>query len=139
MQTLVPSFLEHSLASFAREQDKLRNQWEGAFGATAVHAMEEQARRNFEVFQRSMRMFLPFGGEVPPVRRSEDRAQGGRSGDLEELRSQVAAMQARIDQLVTERDAAAGGEGAAAPARTDRRAAEPMPGRRSPGRKAKSR
>lgn len=107
VQTLVPPFLEHSISNFTREQEKMRSQLEGAFGSQAVHLMEEQARRNMELFERSMRMFMPFGGEIPPAKKPDEREHaGGRTQDLEELRHQVAAMQARIDQLVSERDAA---------------------------------
>lgn len=123
MQTLVPPFLEHSIANFAREQEKMRAQLEGTFGAQAVQAMEEQARRNMELFERSMRMFMPFGGELPSARRPGEKEgaaapSSARAQAVDELRQQVAAMQARIDELEVERDeavreareSAAGGE-----------------------------
>ncbi len=110
MQTLVPPFLEHSLGNFIREQERMRARLEGTFGPGAVQAMEEQARRNMELFERSMRMFMPFhGAETAGERKGEDappeaEAPRAPAGDLDELKSQVAAMQARIDELVRARE-----------------------------------
>ena len=48
---------------FAAKQDRLREQMSSAFGATAFDAIEDQVKRNAEVFDRAMKMFLPFGQE----------------------------------------------------------------------------
>ncbi|MCW2309888.1 polyhydroxyalkanoate synthesis repressor PhaR [Rhodobium gokarnense] len=61
MQTLVPSYLEFSMSSFAKEQEKLRQQMTASIGQTAFEALEDQVRRNTDMFEKAMRMFLPFG------------------------------------------------------------------------------
>src|SRR3954462_13672308 len=61
MQTLVPRYLEVSLESLTREQDKFRQQIAQAFGGTPFGALEEQVRRNMEMFERAFAMFAPFG------------------------------------------------------------------------------
>src|ERR1700751_2548381 len=60
MQMLVPRYLEVSLESLTREQEKFRQQMAQAFGGTPFGALEEQARRNMEMFERAFAMFAPF-------------------------------------------------------------------------------
>ena len=111
MQMIVPSFLEQSMIAFAKEQERFRQEMKSAIGkspldmmkmSTSISALEEQTRRNIEMFQKAMRMFTPFptghqeraaAGE-PPRGEAEDKA-----GDLAELKEQIAAMQRKIDSM----------------------------------------
>lgn len=95
MQTLVPTYLEHSLASFARDQQKLRKQLNEAWGKEAFDVVQDQVRRNMDMFQRSMRMFMPFTPEAEPTSQSADRL----AQDVAALRSELARMQEKIDRL----------------------------------------
>jgi polyhydroxyalkanoate synthesis repressor PhaR len=102
MQGIVPSYLEHSLASFAREQDKLRKHV-GDTGREALAAVEDQVRRNMEYFQRSLRMFMPFAPETgtPPASAPADAQQAPNplADDVAALRAELARMQSRLDAL----------------------------------------
>src|SRR5437899_4738940 len=60
MQMLVPRYLEASIESFTREQEKFRNQITQAFGVGGFGALEDQVRRNMEMFERAFAMFAPF-------------------------------------------------------------------------------
>src|ERR1700747_1682401 len=60
MQMLVPRFLEASIESLTREQEKLRNQRAQAFEAGPFAPMEELVRRNMEIVERAFAMFTPF-------------------------------------------------------------------------------
>lgn len=105
MQMIVPSFLEQSLASFAKEQDRFREQMTSAFGKapmdmmklTPIKALEEQTRRNMEMFQNAMRMFTAFpqGGAAD----AEKKSTSDKPDDLQELKEQIAAMQRKIDSM----------------------------------------
>ena len=104
MQNVVPSYLDFSMSSLTREQDKLREQMANAFGSTAFDAIEDQVKRNAEIFDRAMRMFLPFGpgkdaeGQARPV----DPAKGAgpaSADDLDALKKQLADMQKKIDAI----------------------------------------
>ena len=86
MQNLVPTYLDFSIDSLTRDSDKLRGQMANAFGPSAFTAIEETVRRNTEMFEQAMRMFLPFsggrgdlparaGGRIVP-----SRSEGGRQG-----------------------------------------------------------
>jgi polyhydroxyalkanoate synthesis repressor PhaR len=104
MQKFVPSYLEVSLESFTREQEKFRQQISQAFGATPFGPiMEEQVRRNMDMFKQAFSMFTPF---VP--RGDEAGAQGEKpatatpaaaGSDLEELRKQLDDMRKKVDKL----------------------------------------
>lgn len=113
MQSLVPPYLDHALSSFSREQEQLRRQVNDALG-TQASVVEEQVRRNMELFQRSMRMFMPFGRDdderppeppAAPDRSDTNGAQGSQHlrEDLEALRDELARMHARLDALAAPR------------------------------------
>ncbi|MDH6231172.1 polyhydroxyalkanoate synthesis repressor PhaR [Mesorhizobium soli] len=103
MQMIVPSFLEQSMASFAKEQERFREQMKVAFGKTPMdmmklnpmQALEEQTRRNMEMFQNAMRMFTAFPQGAQP----ESEKKPEKSDDLQELKEQIAAMQRKIDSM----------------------------------------
>jgi polyhydroxyalkanoate synthesis repressor PhaR len=99
MQAFVPGYLEFSLESLAREQEKFRHQMVEAWGADPFKAIEEQTKRNMAMFSDAMRMWNPFGATArPPADEPKREASHARS-DLEALRDQLAAMQKKIDSL----------------------------------------
>lgn len=113
MQMIVPSFLEQSMIAFSKEQERFREQMKSAIGkspmdvmkmATPMKALEEQTRRNIEMFQNAMRMFTPFpqgnNGAAASARAERAKKEAPeRSDDLQELKEQIAAMQRKIDSL----------------------------------------
>src|SRR5579871_2327915 len=70
MQMLVPRYLEVSIDSLTREQEKFRQQMTHAFGVGPFAPLEDQVRRNMEMFERTFAMFAPFA-------RREAQAQEG--------------------------------------------------------------
>jgi len=113
MQMIVPSFLEQSMIAFSKEQERFREQMKGAIGkspldvmkiATPIKALEEQTRRNMEMFQNAIRMFTPFPNGTtgtPPAAAPEPapKPAPGKAEDLQELKEQIAAMQRKIDSM----------------------------------------
>lgn len=105
MQTLVPSYLDFSMNSLARDQEKFREQMAKTFGATAMGAMENQVRNNMAMFERAFRMFTPFaeqGGDAGQAAARPAGAQKSQSesqADIDSLRQQLADVQSRLDQL----------------------------------------
>ena len=99
MQAVLPAYLETALAAFVRNQEDLRKQMTGgAFPGNAFGVMEEQARRNMELFSEAMRMWMPFpgtGGEPPKASPSE------RDRELDEMRQQLKRMQEALDSLAS--------------------------------------
>src|SRR6266581_477494 len=67
MQMLVPRFLEASIDSLTREQEKFREQMAQAFGVGSFGPLEDQVRRNMEMFQRAFAMFPGFAPRETPA------------------------------------------------------------------------
>ncbi|HWJ71597.1 MAG TPA: polyhydroxyalkanoate synthesis repressor PhaR [Kaistia sp.] len=105
MQNLVPTYLDFSIDSLTRDQDKLRSQMANAFGPSAFTAIEETVRRNTEMFEQAMRMFLPFSGgrgdlpASPASGRVEPKPEPRADGEFDTLKRQLDEMQKKIDQL----------------------------------------
>src|ERR1700722_19033191 len=60
MQMLGPRNVDGSIESLTREKEKFRNQMAQAFGVGAFTSLEDQVRRNMEMFERAFTMFAPF-------------------------------------------------------------------------------
>lgn len=110
MQGFLPPYLEMSMESFAKAQDKMRENMSRAFGAsTPMAAFEEQAQRNMQMFQQALSMWTPFtpgapgapGAPAPgkPASSSEEE----KDEQLTELRKQMEAMQRQLDAMSTSR------------------------------------
>ena len=124
IQNLIPTYLDFSLNWVVREQEKLRSQMgafgpsfgQGApFGPAALDAINEQVRRNTEMFEQAMRMFLPFGnkeGGATPSPTGLPSEKG--TGDIETLRRDVEEMQKRLDRLSGNKPGGSGNAGGAA-------------------------
>ncbi|CAD7047654.1 polyhydroxyalkanoate synthesis repressor PhaR [Pseudorhizobium endolithicum] len=102
MQMVVPTFLEHSMQAFAQQQVQMREQMSRAFGDTSLsknlqapmQLMEEQVRRNTEMFRQAMQMFSPFGTQPPASSSKKSDPK-----DIEELKEQLRTLQNRLDNL----------------------------------------
>jgi polyhydroxyalkanoate synthesis repressor PhaR len=110
MQMMVPRYLEVSIDSLTKEQTKFREQISSAFGMGGFGAIEEQVRRNMEMFERTFTMFAPFArqgapgaqggqaaGETDKDAKSAPGAAAG--GDMNELKRQIDEMQKRLDRI----------------------------------------
>jgi len=94
MQMLVPRYLEVSIESLTREQEKFRNQMAQAFGVGGFGALEDQVRRNMEMFERAFAMFAPFArGPSPEPEKPHS--------EIDELKQRLNEMQKRLDSLTT--------------------------------------
>ena len=101
MQTVLPTYLESALSTFARNQDQLREQMTRALQGNPLSTIEEQTRRNMEMFTEAMRLWMPFApGEASPAGRADKDAQPARRDDeIEALRRQLSEMQKTIDTI----------------------------------------
>lgn len=84
MQSMVPSYLEESLAAFQRNQSQFRDAMTGAF---AGGPFAEMARRNMELFQAA-------AGARPRPQPDEDT-----KAEIAELKAQLKALQEKLDKL----------------------------------------
>ncbi len=104
MQMVVPTFLEHSMKTFTDQQVQMREQMTRAFGDTPLgknlqvpmQMMEDQVRRNTELFRQAMQMFAPF---TPPAPTPPAPGRKSDASDLDELKEQLRALQTRLDSM----------------------------------------
>ncbi|HRY06670.1 MAG TPA: polyhydroxyalkanoate synthesis repressor PhaR [Hyphomicrobiaceae bacterium] len=121
---MVPSYLQFSLETLAKEQEKFRNQFANAFGnpAAAFEAYQEQARKNMAMFEQALSMWSPFGpmqggGKKPMPPNAPSQQPGAPSqqpgaseqpaktnDELGELKAQLAAMQEKIEKFTEGRN-----------------------------------
>jgi polyhydroxyalkanoate synthesis repressor PhaR len=105
MGMLVPRYLEVSIDSLTREQEKFRNQMAQAFGGSPFGALEETVRRNMEMFERAFAMFTPFvrresqGGGTGGTAAEPEKTPAKGAGDIDDLKRQLDEMQRKVDKL----------------------------------------
>jgi polyhydroxyalkanoate synthesis regulator protein len=73
MQMLLPRYLEVSIDSFTKEQEKYRDQMSKSFGVGGFTILDDQVRRNMEMFERAFAMFLPSRNARARLRASSRR------------------------------------------------------------------
>lgn len=109
---MVPTYLQFSMETLAREQERFRDQLSTAFGShsTPFEAYQEHARRNMKIFEQAMEMWSPFPNS-PGDLKEEGESDPDKPADtlpprneIAELKSQLAAMQNKIEKLVQEKD-----------------------------------
>jgi polyhydroxyalkanoate synthesis repressor PhaR len=100
MQAFLPSFLELSLDSFIRQQERMRSQLSIA-APPSIGMFDEQIRQNMVLFDRAMKMFTPFAfrGDEAPTAPAKAASPSTDSDTLNELRKQMAAMQEQLAEL----------------------------------------
>ena len=123
MQALVPGYLEISMESFARNQERMREQFGLAFGGkNMMKEIEQITRQNMAMFERAVRMFTPFGalmggrggaaGAGAPAENGsamppEDAGAGGpmpspaAEEEIAELKGQIEAMKRQLNDLAS--------------------------------------
>jgi len=111
---LVPSYLQFSLENLVKEQEKFRSLFANAFAnpAAAFDAYQEQARKNMAMFEQAMSMWTSFGAAGPLSGRKVPSDEGAPEPEnsetpreeIDELKTQLAAMQQRLERLAKDRD-----------------------------------
>ncbi|WP_045835126.1 polyhydroxyalkanoate synthesis repressor PhaR [Hyphomicrobium sp. 99] len=107
---MVPSYLQFSLEHLAKEQVRFREQFASAFSnpAAAFDFYQQQARQNMAMFEQAMSMWASFGSPGKGGKPGEGQASGaaatgteqtGDRDELSELKSQLSAMQQKIEKL----------------------------------------
>lgn len=106
LQKVVPGYLEASMETFTKNQEKMRE----AFGTDrAMNTFETIARSNMDWFQQAVRMFSPMagardtGGEqerpAQPARGTSDAGSAQSQENLDQLQKQLREMQDRLEKL----------------------------------------
>lgn len=101
LQGVVPGYLEASMETFTRNQEKVRQQLSQTFGMPpAIANLDSLTRTNMEWFENAMRMFSPFPA-VPSAHDTPAAKPRAREAELDDLKTQLAEMQAQLSKLVS--------------------------------------
>jgi polyhydroxyalkanoate synthesis regulator protein len=68
-----------------------------AFGGVGLGPMEEQVRRNMEMFEKTFAMFSPFAASATRNASTEKPTLSG--SEMDDLKRQLDEMQKRLDRL----------------------------------------
>ena len=99
MQMVVPKYLEQSIDTLTREQEKFRKQLQTTFSGTPFAQLEEQVRRNMELFQQTFSMFKPFAAPRSSEPDSDANAEAPKDSNIDDLRQQMKEMQERLERM----------------------------------------
>ena len=110
LQVVVPRYLEHAMQAFARNQEQIRDYLRGAFDGLMPFSFEEMSKQQLALFERTLRMFTPFYGDVIGEaigREKETRAIpeakktkcDSHEAQIADLREQLQTIQQRLDAM----------------------------------------
>ncbi|MHB0772117.1 polyhydroxyalkanoate synthesis repressor PhaR [Bradyrhizobium sp. 5.13L] len=102
MQMVVPKYLEQSIATLTQEQEKFRKQIANTLSGTPFAPLEEQVRRNMELFQQTFSMFKPFAAPRSAATtepEADPSAEAPKESNIDDLRQQMKEMQERLEQM----------------------------------------
>src|SRR5690606_7095285 len=99
---MVPSYLQMSLETLVKEQERFRAQFsnmvgQNPFSAAAFDAMQEQTRKNMAMFEKAMSMWSPFSAKQAETGTAAPGPQqaSGQAG----ASNQTANAKAELDEL----------------------------------------
>ena len=124
LQALVPRYLEYSMQSFARNQEKMRETIrETMNGLFPFAQFEEMGKQNLVLFENAMRMFSPVydegkgpnggaeandpqgdNGDGRPRHGPPDGSGDSAENQIQELRARLNEMQDRLDKVAPRSD-----------------------------------
>ncbi|MFC6199306.1 polyhydroxyalkanoate synthesis repressor PhaR [Ponticaulis profundi] len=116
VSSALPTYLDMAMNNFTKNQERWRDLVSNGMASNPMALFEEQARRNFEMFERGMNLFTS-GVPSRPRSESEDAAPSSASPStaakpsaketpqetesLDTLRKQMADMQAQLAKLTS--------------------------------------
>jgi polyhydroxyalkanoate synthesis repressor PhaR len=102
MQMVVPKYLEQSIDTLTREQEKFRKQLASTFSGTPFAPLEEHVRRNMELFQQTFSKFMPFVPPLTSTGEAEKVSEPPVEDNIDDLRKQMKDMQDRLERMSKE-------------------------------------
>ncbi len=99
LQGVVPRYLEHAMASFARQQQQMRHVMQQTLSPFLPAGVEEMNRQNMALFERAVSMWNPFhrgdaDEEQAPI--GPQPAGSGERDEVERLRREVDSLKQQL-------------------------------------------
>jgi polyhydroxyalkanoate synthesis repressor PhaR len=103
MQWLLPRYLDYAMKSFSRNQEQLSKNLGSSFGGLFPFGpFEEMGKQNIALFEKTMKMFSPFGpedGSTPPEPPAPAPAAEPGTPSLRDLTERLNQLQSQLDAL----------------------------------------
>ena len=107
LQNMVPRYLDCTMAAFTQNQEQFRQHFSKSIvNANPISKMEELGQQNLAVFQQTVGMFSPFGGDgqerdgaPEPKPHTTTLPDNDINDELDRLRQQLAQMQQQLNRL----------------------------------------
>ncbi len=97
LQSLVPRYLDQSMAAFAKNQAEMREYLQNTFDGLFPKSIEDMGKQNLAMMEQAMKMFAPLGTEEPSS--EHDRRPQDEEERLEQLKRQVDELKAQLDAI----------------------------------------
>lgn len=100
-EMLLPRYLDYSMKSFSKNQEKLTEYMNETFGGMFPFGpFEEMSKQNMAMFERAMNFFSPFGGaESEGDAGKAPSAPEGQPNQIELLQRQLEQMQQQLQAM----------------------------------------
>ena len=107
LQNMVPRYLDSTMAAFTQNQEQFRQHFSKSMvNANPISKMEELGQQNLAVFQQTVGMFSPIGGDGQerdgarePKPHTTTLPDNDINDELDRLRQQLAQMQQQLNRL----------------------------------------
>ena len=107
LQNMVPRYLDSTMAAFTQNQEQFRQHFSKSMvNANPILRMEELGQQNLAVFQQTVGMFSPIGGDGQerdgarePKPHTTTLPDKDFDDELDRLRQQLAQMQQQLNRL----------------------------------------
>ncbi len=94
LQGLVPRYLEHSMASFARQQEQMRRAMQQTMEGFFPFNIEEVGKQNMAMMERAFRLIAPVSRQPGPG--AEAAAPGDEAAQLAALKAALEKLRAEL-------------------------------------------
>jgi polyhydroxyalkanoate synthesis repressor PhaR len=94
MQWALPSYLDYSMQSFSRNQERMRDYFSKTVGGIfPFDALSHMGKQNLAMMEQAMKMFAPFGAQG---------AEGEPSAEVPAPAREISDLRRRLDELERE-------------------------------------
>ena len=100
MQWALPTYLDQSIQSFSRNQERMREYLSKSMGGMfPFDALNQMGKQNLAMMEQAMKMFSPFSGQAEEATTAEPAPSPKPSAEFDELRRRLDELEKEIGGL----------------------------------------
>ena len=101
---VITTSLEQAMIAFSRNQEQMRKNLQATFGIFPFGQFEELGKQNMALFERALRMLVPYGSdETSPAPVTGEAKAGAEDPRLKRLEAQIDALTRQLEALDRDR------------------------------------